>query len=96
MTALSWSRTISGTDGDGTQPVIDAVISDARSGAQGDAVVVSSRFPSLAEFKALYGTDIREVHFFGEIDDLEAADMINRISRSDPEDGFRIVQLGCG
>lgn len=60
---------------------------------RGDPVLICSKFPSLEDFKVLYATDVREVHFMGDLDDPDAVAFLNRISKTCPEQGFRIVQL---
>lgn len=76
-----------------TSAVIEALLQDAKTHLYGEVTMVCSKFPSVEDFKAIYATDIREVHFFGGIDDPLAATLINNLSKDCPEQGFKIVQL---
>jgi len=42
---------------------------------------------------SLYESDIREVHFMGELDDPEAVTFLNKLSKASPKDGFKVVQI---
>lgn len=58
-----------------------------------DAVLVCYRLPSCFDFMSLYESDIREVHFMGELDDPEAVTFLNKLSKASPKDGFKVVQI---
>jgi len=67
---------------------------DAQVGFRGEAVMVCTSLPTLLEFRTLYSTDIREVHFIGDLDKPESVNFLNDLSKASPKNGFKIVQLG--
>jgi hypothetical protein len=73
--------------------VIEAAMIDLRSKSSEEATLICSELPSLHDFKCLYLTDIREVHFVGELDKPDSVEFLNKLSKACPEDGFKVVQL---
>lgn len=83
-------------EGPGSSAVIEAVEADLiLSSRYGGWVpfLVSSCLPSVYELEYLYRTDIRDIFFVGELDDVDAVGWLNRLSKTVPEQGFRVVQL---
>jgi len=61
--------------------------------ADGDPIVICSRLPSVSDLRALFDSDIREIHFVGELDDPDAVAFLNKFNKTCPKEGFTTIQL---
>lgn len=55
--------------------------------------IVSTAFPCLDEFRLLWSSGIRVVCHIEEANDERAVRFLNKLSKNNPEDGFKIIQL---
>jgi len=91
---LCWSKPIPGQE-QGTSPIVEAIITEsAFSNKQGNPMLICDRLPSVDELKLMYLTDLREIHFFGELNDPDAVSWLNTFNKSvSQEDAFKVVGL---